>query len=137
MRTVDLRTAEPGYACSRVMCIAFTHEPFASIEIYRMGWSGVRKMREKTLTLPAAEMGIIMCSKKTRVIPENVEKYRACGVSTGAAKPSAGRERGTPPRVGRPQNSFDACVRARPRVVSTVYQLLGFQTRALISFVVV
>ena len=94
-------------------------------------------MREKTLTLPVAEMGIIMCSKNTRVIPENVGKYRACGVSTGAAKPSAGRERGTPPRVGRPQNSFDACVRARPRVVPTVYQLLGFQTRALISFVVV
>ena len=96
-------------------------------------------MREKTLTLPVAEMGIIMCSKTIRVIPENVGKYRACGVrvSTGAAKPSAGRERGTPPRVGRPQNSFDACVRARPRVVPTVYQLLGFQTRALISFVVV
>ena len=39
--TVDLRTAEPeGYACSRVMCIAITHEPIASIEIYRMGWRG-------------------------------------------------------------------------------------------------
>ena len=33
MRTVDLRTAESGYACSRVMCIAITHEPSASIEI--------------------------------------------------------------------------------------------------------
>ena len=56
--TVDLRTAEPeGYACSRVMCIAITHEPIASIEIYRMGWRGVQEDARENLDVTCRRDG--------------------------------------------------------------------------------
>ena len=72
MRTVDLRTAEPGYACSRVMCITITHEPSASIDV---GERGVQEMLDNN--------SLLMESRRRY----RLESGRAC-ILRGAKRPS-------------------------------------------------